>query len=99
MAFFFTNHQLGVNTGLRNNLPHPNRLLDSNTTVCLSVRNGKWDRNLGSVVQRRYFLEELPNFGISFVSVFQSASSTAVWRGILKERGPVGNAKVGNATC
>src|ERR1700733_12363488 len=99
MAFLLTNHQFGVNPTLRNNILHPNCLLDGNTTVCLPMRNGKWGRNFESVIQRRYSLEELSDFGVSFVPVFQTASSTSVCRGVLKKRGPVGNAKVGNATC
>lgn len=50
MTFFLADHQLGVYPLLVDNLAHPDRLLNSDTAVRLTVSNGKWDRNVGRVV-------------------------------------------------
>src|ERR1700733_15041282 len=88
-----------MNSIHRDNLIHLNSFFDGDTAVCLSVCDGKWYRNLGCVIQRRYSLEELPNSRVSFVSILPTASSTAMSSGVLKERGPMGDTEVGNTTC
>ena len=50
MPFLLADHQLGIYSVFANNLPHPDRLLDSDTAIHLTMSNGKRNRNIGRVV-------------------------------------------------
>ena len=98
MALQLAHHQLHVDF-LARYVPQTHRLANGHARVFLSMRDRQGHRDLLGVVQRRDALEEGAYFWVPLVAIFLTPLVASPIGGVLEERRPMGDAKVGQSAC